>query len=183
MGQIWFSHITRINKSLHLKGAWRCFTVLQCAMCCCALLCVAVCCYRCSVLLCVAACCSVLQCNEPRGCMALLSIKYRWYASSCMPAVCCSAFRCVAVCCSVLQCVAVCCSVLQCVAVCCSVLCQSSIVDMPPPAAYCSVLQCVAVCCSALQCVAICCSELRCVAACCSVLKRFVSIKHRCLLL
>ena len=142
MGQIWFNHITRINKSLHLKGAWRCCTVLHCAMCCCALLCVAVCCYRCSVLLCVAACCSVLQCNEPRGCMALLSIKYRWYASSCMPAVCCSAFRCVAVC--------------------CSVLCQSSIVGMPPPAAYCSVLQCVAVSrCSVLQYVAVSCGVLQ----------------------
>jgi len=54
-------------------------SVLQCAVCCCVLQCVAVCC---SVLQCAAVCCSVLQCA----------------------AVCCSVLQCVAVCCSVVQC-------------------------------------------------------------------------------
>ena len=54
----------------------------------------------------------MLQCNEPRGCMELLSIKYR--------VVCCAnqgALKCVAVRLSVLQCVEVCYSVLKCDAV------------------------------------------------------------------
>jgi len=75
-------------------------------------------------------------------------------------------------CCSVLQCVAVCGSMWQCVVVCRSMLQYGAV--------WCSVVQCGAVRCSALQwrdtprvlqCVAVYCSVLQCVAVCCRVLQ------------
>jgi len=93
-----------------------------------------------------AVCCSVLQCVAVSVAMSSGQPKKR--QGLCTPiAPIYSVLQCVAVCCSVLQCVAVYCSVLQCVSlrvVECLVVCV---------AVCCSVLQCTAVCCSVLQCV------------------------------